>query len=320
MIKRKSVAGKLAQAIYDARMEEVDAQADSAPKFPKTSYGSVPSLWVTAALSALEHLEREWGFAPEADPQATARQIASTMMVDLAVKETQSPAPPGSTWLLGYDDHGMRRPSRDALVPLPDVPVRTVNPNTCAGISNGKPCPVIVSRPGRFCGAEHTGQADHAGRDRRPSFVAERLAERIVNNVYGRFMAGDIEPHISGRPWSNMVDQSRDFWREVAHGLLDDVAFRRLFLPEPAAKAWDVSSDGYGLFASTDTIHPGQPGTSPEIAPGRIAAWCDGCGFYREDLQELAHFVVTRAEAHHQNYPAHHVTITRNPETEWITP
>jgi hypothetical protein len=58
-IKRKSPAGKLAQAVYDAWM--VQQNGCAARPFPKTGFSGDASQWAVIGTAALEHLREEYG-------------------------------------------------------------------------------------------------------------------------------------------------------------------------------------------------------------------------------------------------------------------
>lgn len=207
MIKRNSTAGRLAQAIYEARMAATYAE-NYDPKFPKSAYGGLPSLWVTAALATLEHLEHKYGFAPDANRAKFAETVERRMMDDLQAKNREHPPHPGYAWSLGYDDLGNRHPNKD--IQLKMIPAGSA----LAGVAQSTPLPPEgETRPKPDLGALR-----HAVL---PTRDAVDLALAITTAVHSEFLASPIDPaNLAGMAWGDMDARGKAFWRRTASRIL----------------------------------------------------------------------------------------------------
>lgn len=219
MIKRKSTAGKLAQAMHDHWAREYGMAGGA---FPKTQGApDNPSVWTSSAHAALEYLADTYGFDPDADIDAVTRSVQERLPQHLAEKNKATPPPDGYAWSLAYDDTGSRRPGRDVLLAIADGhaaatlaveqhtctkclrPVRgpgltcgvhtsqrvgdtfglsvaaEVGQHTCSATTDGMRCPNFVRAEGRLCRV-HIGETlDAALGARSPDTFAEHLERAL---------------------------------------------------------------------------------------------------------------------------------------------
>jgi hypothetical protein len=346
MTKRKSTAGKLAQALYDAW--RADGPAD--PLFPKTDgYTGGPSIWASSADAALKYLKDAYGFDPDADYQHAGELVQERLVDDLREKNATSPPPEGFTWSLGYDTQGQRRPERDVAVKIPEGFQPVVRDEqqepTCAK------CSRKVRAPGLLCGV-HTNQrvGEAFGLSVAPpakepdSFTA--IVERAMNFTdpspgVVKFGLGAPLAEYEDRPetWpvgtevrvGTLVGKTvktparvRVEFPADSHGQRHSGEFLTKFVhrvPEtspPVAKVWPGVSAA-DVDREMVTRHPGGwiwAGTAPALDINRLAVYCttEGCTFYRENWLPYGYAVLEQGEQHHRENGTHTVHVKRNPE------